>query len=291
VPAHIFVSDQTSNAVTGYPAGASGNRAPVATIVGNNTGLGSPVAIDVDAAGNIYVANLFSVTVYPPNPTGTLNEAPTATINVNNGGVTLYGMGVDASGKIYVAYPGTIVVYAAHPVGTVTTPIATITGSNTHLAEVHSIAFDAAGRIYATDNVYGIDVFAPNPVGTLNEAPVANIPRNATTGLSYPWGIALDASGKIYTLDTAHIYVFPANPVGTVSEAPLATITGSNTGLDGGNDGMSLGPTGTIYAVNRNVSTITEYAANPSGTLNEIPIVTISGSNTGLSGPTALAVH
>jgi sugar lactone lactonase YvrE len=295
VPAHLFVSNQGSNTIpskiTGYPTGASGNQAPVATITGTNTGLGAPVGIDIDASGNIYVANLFTVTVYPPNPTGTLNEAPTATINVNNGGVTLYGMGVDASGKIYVAYPGTIEVYAAHPVGTVTTPIATITGSNTHLAEVHSIAFDAAGRIYATDNVYGIDVFAPNPVGTLNEAPVANIPRNTTTTLSYPWGIALDASGKIYTLDTGRILVFPANPVGTVSETPLATIAGTNTGLDGGNDGMSLGPTGIIYAVNRNASTITEYSANPSGTLNETPIVTISGSNTGLSGPTALAVH
>jgi sugar lactone lactonase YvrE len=285
------VSDQNSNAITGYPTGASGNQAPVATITGANTGLGSPVGMDIDASGTIYVANLFTVTVYAPNPTGTLNETPTATINVNNGGVTLYGIGVDATGRIYVAYPGTIAVYAAHPVGTVTTPIAVIAGSNTHLAETHSIAFDAAGRIYETDNVYGINVFAANPVGNLNEAPIANIPRNSTTTLSYPWGIALDASGRIYTLDSGRILMFAANPVGTVSAAPLATIAGSNTGLDGGNDGMTLGPTGIIYAVNRNASTITEYAANPSGTLNEAPIVTISGSNTGLSSPTEAAVH
>ncbi len=59
----------------------------------------------------------------------------------------------------------------------------------------------------------------------------------------------------------------------------------------GGNDGLTLGPTGIIYAANRNVSTITAYAANPSGTLNETPIVTVGGSNTGISSPTAAAIR
>jgi hypothetical protein len=133
-------------------------------------------------------------------------------------------------------------------------PIATIAGGNTHLADTHSIAFDAAGRIYETDNVYGINVFAPGANG--NVAPVANIPRNSTSGLSYPWGIALDSTGKIYTLDAGHIFVFPADPVGTTSEAPLETIAGSNTELDGGNDGMTVTPGGTILAADRNSSLI-----------------------------------
>jgi hypothetical protein len=81
--------------------------------------------------------------------------------------------------------------------------------------------------------------------------------------------------------------VYPANPVGTVSEAPLATIAGSNTGLDGGNDGMAISATGTIYAANLNANTITEYAPNPSGTLNEAPSVTI----TGLNGSRSVAVR
>jgi beta-lactam-binding protein with PASTA domain len=288
----IFVANQNSNTVTAYSATAPGtpSQTPVGTIAGSLTGLDEPVGIALDAKGNIYVANIFSVTVYPPNPLGTLNEAPTATINVENGGVTLYGMALDASGNIYVAYPGTIEVYAANPTGTVTTPLATITGSNTHLAETHSIAFDASGRIYVTDNVYGIVVFAPNPIGTLNEAPVANIPRNSTTGLSYPWGIGIDASGNIYTVDTGHIYVFAPDPVGTVSEAPLATITGSSTQLDGGNDGLTVCPNGTIFQADRNTSVVSEFAANPGGTLNEAPFATISGAASGVNSPTAVAV-
>lgn len=288
----VYVANQNSNSITSYaaPSAANPNQMPIGTIVGSNTGLEAPLAIALDSAGNIYVANLFTITVYPPNPIGTLNEAPTGTIDVENGGITLYGLGVDATGKIYAAYPGTIVVYAANPTGTVTTPIATIAGSNTQLAEVHDIAFDAAGRIYAADNVYGIDVFAPNPSGTLNEAPVANIPRNATTTLSYPWGIALDSSGKIYTLDSGRILVFPANPVGTVTEAPLATIAGSNTLLDGGNDGMAVDATGTMYAADGNTNIIAAFAPNPSGTLNEAPSGTIAGSNTGLNSSRSVAV-
>jgi sugar lactone lactonase YvrE len=291
--AHVYVADQGSNSITSYAAtGATPNQAPIGTIAGSNTGLAAPISIALDGAGNIYVANTLTVTVYPANPLGTLNEAPTATINVgaSDGGVALYGVGVDATGKIYVATPGLILVYAANPAGTVTAPIATISGSNTLLAEIHNFAFDASGRIYVTDNVHGILVFPANPSGTLNEAPVANIPRSATSGLSYPWGIALDSSGKIYTLDTAHIYVFPANPVGTMDEAPLATITGSNTELDGGNDGMAVDASGAMYAADDSSNIIAEFAANPSGTLNEAPVATIAGSNTGLSGSRSVAV-
>lgn len=67
---------------------------PLATIGGDKTSLAVPIAVAVDPSGTIYVANLFggnsfpnfagpgSITVYSPlgNNTGTLNEAPTATI-------------------------------------------------------------------------------------------------------------------------------------------------------------------------------------------------------------------
>lgn len=280
--------------MTSYAVDASGRPAqtPATTIAGPHTGIAAPSAIALDAAGDIYVANQTTVTVYPPNPLGTLDEAPIATIDVttNNGGLLIYGMNVDASGRIYVAYPGGIVVYAANPRGTVTTPIATITGSNTMLAEVHDVGFDASGRIYATDNVWGIDVFAPNPSGTVNEAPVARIPRDGTTTLSYPWGVFVSPAGRITTVDAARILVFAPVATGTVSEAPLATIAGSNTQLDGGNDGLTVGPDGTIYEANERANSILLFAANPVGTLDEAPFATISGAGSGVSGPRGVAV-
>ena len=90
-----------------------------------------------------------------------------------------------------------------------------------------------------------------------------------------------------------NILVFPANPSGTLNEAPLATITGSNTGLNNP-AGIAVDASGMIYVTNtydRTFGSITVYAANPSGTLNEAPLATITGSNTGLYFPTGIAVH
>ncbi|HVN63015.1 MAG TPA: hypothetical protein VMT58_00145, partial [Candidatus Binataceae bacterium] len=55
------------------------------------TGINFPVAVALDFSGNIYVANFIanSITVYPPlgGSTGTLNEAPIATISGGNTGL------------------------------------------------------------------------------------------------------------------------------------------------------------------------------------------------------------
>ena len=58
--------------------------------------------------------------MYPPNPSGTVNEAPLATIGGSNTGLSdPIGVAFDASGKIYVTnYVGnSITVYAANPSG------------------------------------------------------------------------------------------------------------------------------------------------------------------------------
>ena len=95
---NIYVTNQggppgaPGSSVTIYPpVGANTgflNEAPTATIAGANTLLNIPAGIVLDSKGNIYVANLEAgesnnITVYPPlgSSTGTLNEAPIATIN------------------------------------------------------------------------------------------------------------------------------------------------------------------------------------------------------------------
>lgn len=65
-------------------------EAPTGTIAGNMTGLAVPNAIALQAPDKIYVANSStgvaggSITVYTGIPTGTLNEAPFATITGTN---------------------------------------------------------------------------------------------------------------------------------------------------------------------------------------------------------------
>ncbi len=53
----LYVANGTTNSVTVYAAGASGNVAPIHTIAGPLTQLSVPSGIALDAAGDIYVSN------------------------------------------------------------------------------------------------------------------------------------------------------------------------------------------------------------------------------------------
>ena len=234
---------------------------------------------------------------------------------------------IDASGKIYLASGdygdgggGNVAVYAANPSGTFTgTPLGTVDTVNFSFT---GVAVDASTKIYAANPFAESGPNAPqsitvwaNPIGLgLDSAPPLATIAGSSTGLNNPYGVALDASGRIYAANfaafgTPSITVYAANPSGTLNEAPLGTITGSSTGLNGPTS-VAVDPSGLIYVANAGSigngvsnpgnNSITVYAANPNGTLNEAPIATIAGSNTGLSlaggpllvnGTLGIAVH
>lgn len=124
--------------ITKYLPGATGNAAPVAVISApstgvDQTGLGNPVGIAVDAAANIYVANhgggpagVGTVTEYKAGSNG--NAAPIAAI-IPGSGVTdntqlvlPFGIALDPAGHIYVANFGgglSLSFCASTPCGTV----------------------------------------------------------------------------------------------------------------------------------------------------------------------------
>jgi len=315
--AEIYVANSGDNSVTVYPANPSGtlNESPLATIAGTNTGLSEPFGIAVDASGKIYVANRTgggvngggSITVYAAHPSGSLNETPLATITGSLTGLSgPSDIAVDANGKIYVTNLfNSITIFAASPSGTVNeAPLATITGSSTALAEPYGVAVDAGGTIYVANEIGGssdsgtITTYAANPSGTTNEAPLATI-TGTNTALNDPLGVALGPLGKINVVNFggaagSSVTVYASAPSGSLNEAPLATISGSNTAL-GTSDGIAVDASGKIYVTNTydnsGAGAITVYAANPSGSLNEVPVGTITGDVTGLHNPFGIAIH
>ena len=248
---NIYVADSSANKVFVYPAGSNGNGAPSPTTISTTmtTGLGWPQGIALDSSGKIYVTDdgfsgggPGSVFVYPAGSNA--NAALTATISGNNTGLSYpQGIALDSSGNIYVADESatSVFVYSAGSKGNVA-PTATISGSDTNLDTPEGIALDSSRNIYVADD--GDDscdgtesVYVYSAGSNSNAAPSATI-SGGSTGLCYPYGIALDSSGNIYVADEGAASVFVYPPLASLPSqpnypnvAPAATISGPLTEL------------------------------------------------------------
>ena len=262
-PPPLFVADGCTDAVTAYPAASSGDIAPLAPVP---TGLAEPESVAIDTNGIIYVTNRCTntVTIYAKESEG--DAAPIAIIGGPNTG--LYapaGIAVDSSGKIYVA------------------------------------AYPLAGGGTQIGSVFVYPALSSSGTGLLNEAPIATI-SGSTTGLSEPYGIALDSSRNIYVtgyntntgFESVSVYPALGSNTGLLDEAPIATISGNNGSIAGLSEpvGIALDSSQNIYVADNGATSVFVYPAlgSSTGTLIEAPIATISGNITGLDSPKNIAL-
>ncbi len=289
------------------------------------------IAILGAAALAIVGLHRFSGRAYSADPTPTLlvtdgcSEAVTAYSAPSNGDVSPLApvptglsepilMAIDASGNIYVANycTSSVTIYAKGSKGN-SPPTAVIGGSKTGLYGPQGVALDSSGNIYVTgsnaNNGYAASVFVYPPLGSstglLNEAPTATI-SGSDTGLTNPWGVALDASGNIYVADlsTASVLVYPPlaslpSQPGYPNLIPSASISGGETGLTNP-IGIALDAIGNIYVTddgNAGASPpvspsvfVVPALGSSSGPLNEAPAASISGSETGMIYPQGIAL-
>ncbi len=125
------------------------------------------------------------------------------------------------------------------------------------------------------------------------------------TGLGYPSGIVVDSTGRIYVTNAEYygpggvigpptVTVYPPGSNGNVT--PIAIIMGANTRLSSP-WGIALDSSGNIYVVDdgadgQGPGSVFVYPplGSSTGPLNEAPVATISGTNTGLSLPVGIAL-
>src|SRR5580698_8187095 len=230
---NVYVTNSSGNSVTEYAAGANGNVSPLATISGSNTQFNMPGGIALDAGNNIYVSNYSSQTVEVFVAGANGNASPVQLISGSNTNLSEpLGIAVDGAENIYVAssHNASVEVFAAGANGNAT-PSRTITGSNTKLDVPTGLAINGHENIYVAslgDHAppYSVNVFAPDADG--NATPTQYI-EGTLTKLDYPYGVALDSSGKIHVAneETNSVSTFGARANGDVR--PGNTLHGRGT--------------------------------------------------------------
>ena len=290
---------------------------PIASIVGDKTGIDGPWGIAVDPAGNMYVpnseANENSIGVFSAGANG--NVAPSVTIESPTEVSSPSSVAIDTTGKIYVANGGgqenppdgsnRITIYPPGSYANVA-EIATIGADGLNdkpgLSFAEAIAVDTHGKIYVADN-YGIvnngrvAIFAAGSHG--NVAPIATITGPKTgdkTGVNNPVGLAFDSGSNLYVLNNyggpdnkGSITVYPPDANGNVApKAIVANDPKSKQTQFQSPAGMALDPAGNIYVTNNSSDTVTIYAAGKFGSV--APMKIISGSHTGLNQPHGIGI-
>jgi len=239
------------------------------------SGIFTPSAVAIDAAGNVYVASYLDGTVKKINAT-------TGSVSTYASGfITPRGIAIDGAGNVYVAdYGGSgageiYVIISSN----VYAPLSSYYGISTSFNHPTGVAIGTGGEVYVSDNTQGggyiwkitfgagqkalaSNLNGPSGVAVDNAGNVffpqaysnviSTIPFGFTfpvtyafSGFNLPSGIAVDNSGNVYVADYGNDAVKKI--------ATDLTITTLATGL-GNPEGVAVDPAGDVF--------IADYSAN-----------------------------
>jgi len=297
-----------NSSITVYAPGSKGDAVPSAIIAGDKTGLVDARGIALDSDGNLYTEGSvnqmgFSINVYPPGSNG--NVAPAAAIFGPDTGVVFPdAIALDADRNLYVLNnqggpvgAGLVTIYPAGSSGNVA-PSSTIGSNFTGLNGPSSVAVDSGGNIYVANSFAGdggnISIYSPASYAA--GGPPNAIIAGADTGLSNPYGVAVDPIGNIYALNVPdYVTVYPTGTVGDVAPSAFFSIDArpfaNTTGIAVARGKLYVA-LGSIEECNRRscqeITSGRVFVYRTEGSGN--PSTIISGPNTGLASPSAIAV-
>jgi NHL repeat len=249
---NVYVTDTYNYTIRKItPAGVVTTLAGMAGAGGNADGIGAAARFDgaqgiaADAAGNVYVADTFNDTIRKITPAGavtTLAGQGGVAGSADGTGVAAQfnqpsGIAVDTAGNLYVADTYNDTIRKITPAGVVTTlaGMAGAQGSTDGIGAAarfvlpQGVATDSAGHIYVADS--GNDtvrtITASGSVTTV--AGDAAVDGNADgLGAAAVFGslngVATDAAGSIYVVDTFNNIIRKITPAGAVTTVTAAGV-------------------------------------------------------------------
>jgi sugar lactone lactonase YvrE len=284
--------------------GSSGDGGPAI-----DASLSFPQGVVVDAAGNLYIADINNHRVRKVSVSGTITTVAgngTPGFSGDGGPATNaglpepYGVAVDAAGNLYIVDINNHRVRKVSVSGTITTVAGNGTpgfsgdggpATNARLAYPTGVAVDAAGNLYIADRLNS-RVRKVSTSGTITtvagdgSAGFSGDGGPATNAqLAGPYGVAVDAAGNLYIADFQNSRVRKVSTSGTIT-----TVAGDGSfGFSGdggpatnaqlaGPNGVAVDAAGNLYIADINNHRVRKVST--SGT-----ITTVAGNGTpGFSG-------
>jgi len=220
---NVYVADTFNRTIRKInPLGAVTTLAGTAGSIGAGDGAGAaasfgyPERLAIDASGTLYVADNGAIRKITPAGVVSTLAGKVGVFGVNDGTgsdarfFAVYGLAVDAAGTVYVSDSTNSTIRKISAAGVVTTWAGTRgqhaavdgIGAAARFNLPRGIVLDGTGNVYVVDG-YNYTIRKITPAGMVST--VAGVPgANAFAlgalpgGLSYPDGLAIDASGVLY---------------------------------------------------------------------------------------------
>ncbi len=268
----------TVSVFVGSPGEVSGNQPGTDTTARFNF----PQTMEMDAAGNLYIADSQNNGIRKVTPGGYVNTLAgsgqeAAGFQDGTGSHSLFdypdGTAMDASGNIYVADYKNNAIRKVTPAGIVTTFYTSAT------------TFGPGGMCFDNSGNLVVSAQDANQIWQITPAGVASVLAGTTTAgyvnaaaavaqFNTPTDVKVDPTGNMYVADNKNNAIRKITPAGMVSTVAGSAVSGNTPGYANGNGtaaifnypaGILLAPGGVIYVTDMNNNDIRRIM--PDGTV------------------------
>ncbi len=274
---NIYVGDYTGKNVTKIPAGG-GSAALVVLGTPGSEAVQNITGVAVDGAGNLFVGDHENSRILVVTPGGVVSVLSITGLSPALGFPT--ALALDAAGNLYIAdftngriiRVSTLVVAGAASSGlgvVIGTGSFSFTGST-----LTGMTVDVQGNIYAAARTQNSSsIIKVTTAGVASELSFPGI----TPAISNPQGVAVDAMGNIYVVDTANSRIVRLTTAGVASALSISGMPAPSS-LGSLLFGVTLDPSGNLYIPDWTNNRI--VFANVSGAVLAFPSTDVGSSST-----------